>query len=78
LLVAVAGQSPPKTNITESYNGTSWTEVGDMNTVRYGVGGAGTQTAALAFAGEKPDTPSVDVESWKWYKLDRNNKCEYK
>ena len=34
---AVPGQSPPKTNITESYNGSSWTEVGDMNTVRWGV-----------------------------------------
>jgi hypothetical protein len=34
---------------TESYNGTSWTELNDLNTARrHTMGSAGTQTAALA------------------------------
>jgi hypothetical protein len=53
----------PVTADTESYNGTSWTEVNDLNTARDRVGGAGNQTAALAFGGET--TPKLSVtESW--------------
>jgi len=40
--------------VTESYNGTSFTEVNDLNTARGQLGGAGTTTAALAFSGEGP------------------------
>jgi hypothetical protein len=29
-------------------------QVGNLNTARYGLGGAGTQTAALAFGGSGP------------------------
>jgi hypothetical protein len=36
---------------TETWNGTSWTEVNDLNTARRIFGGAGTNTAALAFGG---------------------------
>jgi hypothetical protein len=36
-----------KTNITEEYNGSSWTGSGTMATARYYIGGAGTQTAGL-------------------------------
>lgn len=36
---------------TEEYNGTSWTNGGNLNTARYGMGGAGIQTAALGFGG---------------------------
>ena len=52
-LVDPSPPSQPTINIslTESWNGTNWTEVNDMNTARYGVRGAGTQTAALATAG---------------------------
>ena len=47
-------------NVTESYNGTSWTTLpATMNTTRYGLGSAnaGTQTAALGFGGEGPGGP---------------------
>jgi hypothetical protein len=47
-------------NVTESYNGTSWTTLpATMNTTRYGLGSAnaGTQTAALGFGGEGPGSP---------------------
>ena len=44
----------------ESWNGSAWTEVGDLNTARQNLGGGGTQTSALAFAGE---TVAI-TESW--------------
>jgi hypothetical protein len=46
----------------ESWNGSAWTEVGDINTARKGVGGAGTSTAGLAIAGNTGVT--AIVESW--------------
>ena len=55
-------------NQNEQYNGSSWTEVNNLNTARYGLGGAnsGSQTAALVFAGYT-DSPAGDkavTESW--------------
>jgi len=60
--------------LTESYNGTSWTEVNDLNKARLAsVGGVGTQTAALLSGGytiPPSASPSptigiqVNVESW--------------
>ena len=44
---------------TESWNGTSWTELNDLNTARSQFAGAGTQTAALAFGG-----PTGATEEW--------------
>jgi len=49
--------------LTESYNGTSWTEVNDLNTARYEIGPAGTQTSALGFSGATPPAVAV-TESW--------------
>ena len=46
--------TPPDTTQaqTESWNGTSWTEVNDLNTARLQLAGAGdTNTEALAFGG---------------------------
>ncbi|MDP6583991.1 MAG: hypothetical protein QF535_05000, partial [Anaerolineales bacterium] len=56
--------SPAWSAITEQYNGTAWTEVGDLNTPRRGSGGLGTGSAALCLgAGEAPDFAS-HVEEW--------------
>ena len=49
--------------LNESWNGTGWTEVGDLNTARKGLGGAGTSTAALAIGG---NTGSVSALNEKW------------
>jgi hypothetical protein len=46
----------------ESYNGTTWTELADLNTARRLIGGIGTQTAALAFGGNPPVTGAT--EEW--------------
>jgi hypothetical protein len=40
--------------LTEEYDGTSWTAGGCLGTARYAMAGAGTQTAALAFGGTSP------------------------
>ena len=57
------GQSP-NTGATESYNGTSWTEVNDMS-ARNGMGSTGTQTSAIAFGGEgSSPNPKNLTELW--------------
>jgi hypothetical protein len=48
---------------TELYDGTSWTEVNDLNVAKFQGGTAGTQTSALAFAGRTPPTVRTN-ESW--------------
>ena len=60
------GRTAPLTAVTESYNGTSWTEVNDLNTARSGVQGLGTYTAALGAGGYKvtPQYTLAIVESW--------------
>jgi hypothetical protein len=44
--------TPAPTGATEEYNGSTWTSnPTGLNTARYLIAGAGTQTAALAFGG---------------------------
>ena len=54
----VGGQPPPSAGlaITETYNGTAWTEVADLNSARTGVGQnqVGTSTAAQIQGGASP------------------------
>jgi serine/threonine-protein kinase PknK len=49
--------------INESWNGTSWTEVGDLPVAKADYAGLGTQTAALSIMGSR-GTPTTTVESW--------------
>ena len=55
--------SPSNAN-TEKYDGTSWTEVNELNEGRHGNTGSvnGSQTATLCFGGTSPVT--TDNESW--------------
>jgi len=48
---------------TESYDGTSWTEVNDLNTARGYAAADGTQTSALYFGGLPPSNLAL-TESW--------------
>ena len=57
------GGDPNGSTVTESYNGSSWTEVNDLNTSRAAAAGAGTYTSALASTGF-PSTGKDKVESW--------------
>ena len=61
------GLTTAKQDITESYDGTSWTEVADLNTERNLLAGCGaSNTAALAFGGLSPADPATVgiAESW--------------
>ena len=46
----IFGGNPNKAE-TEEYDGTSWTESGDLNTARRALTGFGLQTAAIVVAG---------------------------
>jgi hypothetical protein len=52
---------------SDSYNGTSWSEIAELNTARRLLAGAGTQTAALAYGGwppNKSETEKYNGTSW--------------
>ena len=56
----IFGGAPPPKAYVESYNGSTWTEIADINTGRAGLAGLGTQAAALAVGG----SAQALVESW--------------
>ena len=66
---AAAGYaSPGVTNAVENYNGTSWTEVAEVNTTRRQAKGAGTaNTATIIFGGTTTGgvSPSATTETWQ-------------
>jgi hypothetical protein len=77
----VYGGSPPATNKTESYNGTAFTEVADLNTTRYSLGGAGvSNTSAVGFGGYAPGGASDVTETWNgssWTEVNDLNTARY-
>ena len=71
--------SPGRVAINESYDGTSFTEVNDMNTARALGAGFGSQTAAIAASGFTPPQ-TVNVESWdgtNWTEVNNVNTARY-
>ena len=59
------GEPVPSKAQTESYNGTNWTEVNDLNTGRQTLGGTGdAQTSILAAAGYEGSSYYTQAESW--------------
>ena len=64
-LIASGGASPGSSRKTEveSYNGTAWTEVADVNTKGYGLRGVGISTAGLKFGGYDGSF-TVNAETW--------------
>jgi hypothetical protein len=50
---------PYSTATTEEYNGSTWTPGGNLATARYGLAGAGTQTAGLGFGGYDSTPPGA-------------------
>ena len=57
------GSLTVKVAIVEEYNGTSWTEVGDLNTARQNVGSAGTTALGLVAGGNGPSFSAL-TEKW--------------
>ena len=66
--IVFGGEANPPTSITgatETYDGTSWTEVSDLNTARYAVKGAGaSSTSAIGFGGNASPGNTGVTESW--------------
>jgi hypothetical protein len=64
--LVTGGSTPPTTTNTELYDGSTWTEVNDLNTARYQSVASGTQTAAISAGGRTPVAPSGTTinESW--------------
>jgi hypothetical protein len=63
--IVVGGYATTLLGVNESYNGTSWTEIADLNTARSASSGGGTQTSAiyaLGYSGSYPN--STASESW--------------
>jgi hypothetical protein len=58
----VAGGAGSPGVVNENYNGTSWTEVNDLNTPRVTTVGSGTTTAALVYGDHPPNR--ANAESW--------------
>ena len=54
-LVSAGGRNGDMLNLAETWDGSNWTEVNDINTGRYGAGGVGTTTAGLILV-EQPDS----------------------
>ena len=79
--IVFGGDAPPSTSPpgyvknTETYDGSSWTEVNDMNNAKSSPGGLGTQAAALAMGGNDPNnselwdgtcwTEVADINNWR-------------
>ena len=73
--------TPPPTNlaVNEQWNGTSWTEVGDLNRVAYGGAAFGTTTAAIYGGGSPPDEQTL-TEQWNgtsWTEVNDLNTGRY-
>ena len=62
-LLAGGVNDTAKVAVTETWNGSSWTEVGDLNTARRAIGGIGISTAALATCGYAGAITNIN-ESW--------------
>jgi len=57
--VVFGGAEPGYSAKTEVWDGSSWTESGDLATARYNAGAVGVYTAAIAAGGFKNPTPGV-------------------
>ena len=78
----IFGGSPPYTGITELWNGSSWTEVADLNHARAGAATAGADhTSALYASGANPPGAyKSDVEVWdgsSWSEVSEINQARY-
>jgi len=76
--IVVGGDASGEKGETELYNGSTWSESGDLDVVRWGLAATGTQTSALAFGGyDSPATTYAKTEEFNtdtWTEVaDMNN-----
>ena len=58
------GESPARLSIAAAYNGTSWSEVAELSSARYGTAGGGTTASGLISGGETAPTTVASTEEW--------------
>ena len=58
------GTNPGVTANTELFDGTSWSEVNNLNATKYAGSGVGSPTAGMSIGGYEPGGYTVNVESW--------------
>mgnify|MGYP005821898991 CR=1 FL=1 len=78
--LAFGGTSTATHDVTESYNGSTWTEVADLNTAAYSRGGAGITTSAIAYGGLPPGGATANAETWNgstWTEVGNLNTARY-
>ena len=63
LALLAGGGVPAATGNVEQYDGVSWTEVANLSTARYGLGGGGTQQSAFMAGGYISANSNV-TEEW--------------
>ena len=69
------GYTSSQQKIAETWDGSSWTEITDLNTEREYAGGAGTVTAGLVAAGSDPGNSRVNSEEWNGSAWTEGNNC---
>ena len=62
--MSASGQASPNTTTVnvQSYDGTNWSEIANVNTGRYALTGAGIQTSGIVFGGSV--NPKGQTETW--------------
>ncbi len=63
--IVAGGLVPPQTANAETWDGTAWTEVGNLNTGRSNLASGGRiNTYGIVFGGDAPPDPQNTVELW--------------
>ena len=62
--LCIGGATPSATGVTESFNGTAWTEVADLNTARASLAGMGNANNTDAVVAGGDSGPKVNVEQF--------------
>ena len=65
-LVAGGNNGSAEVAVVENYNGTTWTEVNDLNLARRELASAGTDTASVAFGGIAPPISAGGAVNESW------------
>ena len=68
---------PGRTAFVESYNGSSWSEVGDMPEVKDRLKGAGTSSAGLVFGGEPETSNTKTWNGSSWSEVNNLNTARH-
>ena len=77
--MAYGGYTSTNLAVTESWNGSAWTETADLNTARHDVASFGIYTAAIAAGGYGPNTTAI-TENWNgsaWTEVGDLNTARY-